>query len=244
MIWILVLAAVVVSEVITALINPLWGIVSHGVYLVLLILMSSLIRQRAHRNLCLALSLAPMIRILSLSLPLTGFALINWYWIISAPLIVATFVVIRMLKYRRSEVGLTFGWIPVQLVIAATGFILGVIEYFILRPGPLIASLTWQSFLLASLILLIGTGFAEEILFRGVMQKASLDVMGTRGLFYITAVFAALHIGYLSIVDVIFVFGVGIFFAWAVKKTGSILGTTLSHGITNIVLYLILPFFL
>lgn len=244
MIWILVLAAVVVAEVITALIDPLWGIVSHGVYMVLLILLGSFIQQRAHRNLCLSLSLAPMIRILSLSMPLAGFAPINWYLIISAPLIVATFVVIRMLKYRRSEVGLTFGWIPVQLAIAATGFILGVTEYFILRPEPLIASLTWQSFIPASLILLIGTGFAEEILFRGVMQKASLDVMGTRGLFYITAIFAALHIGYLSVVDIIFVFGVGIFFAWAVKKTGSILGATLSHGITNIMLYLILPFFL
>lgn len=68
-------------------------------------------------------------------------------------------------------------------------------------------------------------------------------MIGAQGLFYITAIFAALHIGYLSVVDVVFVFGVGIF-AWAVKKTGSILGVTLSHGITNIVLYLILPFFL
>ena len=45
--------------------------------------------------------------------------------------------------------------------------------------------------------------------------------------------------GFLSWIDVTFVFIVALFFGWVVKKTGSLLGVTLSHGITNIVLYLV-----
>lgn len=49
--------------------------------------------------------------------------------------------------------------------------------------------------------------------------------------------------GFLSWIDVVFVFVVALFFGWVVKKTGSLFGVTLAHGITNIVLYLIIPFF-
>jgi membrane protease YdiL (CAAX protease family) len=49
--------------------------------------------------------------------------------------------------------------------------------------------------------------------------------------------------GFLSWLDVIFVFLVALFFGGVVKKTGSLLGVTLSHGITNIMLFLIAPFF-
>ncbi len=54
--------------------------------------------------------------------------------------------------------------------------------------------------------------------------------------------FAVLHIGFLSLIDVVFVFAVALFFGWVVKKTGSLLGVTLAHGITNILLYLVVPF--
>jgi len=41
---------------------------------------------------------------------------------------------------------------------------------------------------------------------------------------------------------VLFVFAVAMFFAWAVKRTGSLLGVTLAHGITNIMLFVVIPF--
>ena len=47
----------------------------------------------------------------------------------------------------------------------------------------------------------------------------------------------------LAILDIVFVFVVALFFGWIVKKTGSLFGVILSHGITNIVLFVIAPFF-
>jgi membrane protease YdiL (CAAX protease family) len=54
--------------------------------------------------------------------------------------------------------------------------------------------------------------------------------------------FGVLHVGYQSLVDVIFVTGVGLLFGWIVLRTRSIIGVTLAHGLTNIMLFLIMPF--
>ena len=117
-------------------------------------------------------------------------------------------------------------------------------EYFILAPEAMIAELTWQVIWLPAVILLLWTGFVEELIFRGVLQRSAVEAFGWWGMVYISLLFATLHIGFLSWIDVIFVFAVALFFGWVVKKTGSLLGVSLSHGITNIVLYLVAPFFL
>jgi len=97
---------------------------------------------------------------------------------------------------------------------------------------------------LPALILLVCTGFTEEFIFRGIMQKAASDLLGQKtALVLISFFFAILHITHLSAVDVVFVFGVAVFFSAVVWRTGSLIGVTLAHGLTNIALYLILPFY-
>jgi membrane protease YdiL (CAAX protease family) len=61
-------------------------------------------------------------------------------------------------------------------------------------------------------------------------------------LIYVNAVFAVLHIGYLSILDVVFVFLVGLLFSLFALRTKSIVGVTIAHGAVNISLFLLLPF--
>jgi hypothetical protein len=68
-------------------------------------------------------------------------------------------------------------------------------------------------------------------------------LFGWWGIVYVSVLFAILHMGFHSVLDVLFVFGVAMFFGWAVKKAGSLLGMTLAHGLTNIMLFLIFPFF-
>ncbi len=63
------------------------------------------------------------------------------------------------------------------------------------------------------------------------------------GILYVSLLFAVLHMGFLSWIVVVFVFIVGLFFGWVVKKTGSLLRVTLAHGITNTIMYLVAPFF-
>jgi membrane protease YdiL (CAAX protease family) len=234
-------AAILAAEMVTALVDARWGVGFHVAILWVLILHFSQVEKRWEGRVLLALCLAPLIRILSLGMPLENVEVVYRYLIVSVPMIAAAFVVARTVGLTRYDLGLTIRAVPVQLLVGAAGVGLGVAEYFILRPEALVDELTWQQAWWPALILLVATGFGEELVFRGVMQAASTDALGRVGVVYIAVVFAALHVGHRSAPDVAFVFVVALFFGWVVAKTGSLLGVTLSHGIANIVLYIVVP---
>ena len=255
------LVAITAAEVVTVFYMPLWGMVFHVAVLIAVLIQSSLTREQPRQRILLGLALVPLVRIISLSMSLGNIPQIWWYPIIYAPLLVASFVVMRYSEYRATEIGLNFQHIPVQLLVALTGFGFGVAEYIILvkLPAwpvaallglsteplavPLVAEFTWQAVWWPALIFLACTGFVEELIFRGVLQRSAVVLWGWWGIIYVSLLFASLHLLHNSIIDLAFVFVIALFFAWVVKRTGSLLGVTLSHGITNIVLYLVVPFF-
>jgi membrane protease YdiL (CAAX protease family) len=236
------LIAVTAAEVVTALLEPRWGLALHGLLLLGLPLWSALRWRFPDRKMALAFTLIPLIRVLSLSLPLARFPTVTWYALTAVPLMVSAYAVKQTLGLSRRDVGLTAGRWYVQLLVALPGVAFGLIEYWILRPEPLIGELTLEAAWFPALTLLLATGFAEEFVFRGVLQRISMDVLGRGGLLLVAVIFAVLHVGYLSALDVLFVLIVGLYFAWATLRTGSILGVTLAHGATNILLFLVVPF--
>ena len=238
------LPAIAVAEAITVYVHPVWGISCHVVVFISLIIYSAVLQDRTTQRIVLSLSLAPLVRIISLSIPLGKIPEIWRYPIIYVPLLTAALIALRLLHMGRREIGISTGFIPTQLGIALTGVGFGVIEYFILKPAPLIKELSWQSTWLPSLIFLLTVGFVEELIFRGVIQRSMTLSFGWKGIIYVSLLFALLYMGFFSWLDIILVFWIAVFFGWAVYKTGSLLGVTLSHGLTNIMLYLVVPFLL
>lgn len=236
------LAAIAAAETVTALVGPPSGIVFYFAILFVLLLGSAVVGKHLSHRLFLAVGLVPLIRILSLSMPLAEFSQVYWYLIISVPMLVGIFGVITALNLQPGEVGLTVGAIRLQGVVALTGILFGLVEYFILRPEPLILALRWQEIIVPVLVLLVATGLVEELAFRGVMQRASGEVLGPWGWVFVAALFTLVQIGHLSALHCLFVLPVALFFGWMVKRTGSILGVSLSHGLLNVGLYLIFPF--
>jgi hypothetical protein len=94
------------------------------------------------------------------------------------------------------------------------------------------------------LILLIFTGLLEELIFRGLLQYAAIRVLRGWGVAYVAVLFAVLHLGYRSAYELLLVFAVALLYGFIALRTGSILGVSLSHGLTNISLYLIFPLLL
>jgi len=241
---IIYLLAITAAEAVTVFVQPVWGVVCHAIVLVAVVIHSALASDYRYRHLVLSLALVPLVRIISLSLPLVNIPQIWWYPIIYAPLLAAAIVVVRILGLRAREVGLSFSLFPVQLTVGLSGLLFGVAEYFILAPEPMVVELTWQEVWLPALIFLVCTGVVEEFIFRGVLQRTAVEVFGGWwGIIYVSLLFAVLHMGFISWIDIVFVFAVALFFGWVVKKTGSLFGVTLAHGITNILLYLVVPFF-
>lgn len=245
-VWPLALAYLVgltLAEAFTVFINVRVGVLMHiGILFLLLFHTVRRLESPDHR-LWASLSLVPLIRIISLSLPLAGFALFYWFFWTSVPLFTATFITMRLLSMSWDYAGVNLRAMPSQLLISFLGLGLGYIEYLILEPAPLIDELTLAKFWWPALIIIVSTGFLEELLFRGVLQGTSVELLGRmRGIIYVAVIFGVFHIGYKSLTDVIFVTVVGIIFGWLVLKTRSIIGVTFAHGITNIMLFLIMPF--
>jgi len=236
------LALLTAAEALTALVEPRAGLVLHSILLTGALLLSARFWDGPEHRFWMAVGLAPLIRLLSLALPLRALPMMYWYLIISVPLFVAVFVVRRVARLSWDQVGLHGRGLPGQLLLVSLGLPLGILEYRILRPPPLISGWNAGEFLPAALILLVSTGLVEELIFRGVMQKAALEAMGRWGMVYVAAVFAVLHIGHRSLTDVLFVFGVALLFGEFVRRTRSIVGVSLTHGLINIWLFLVAPF--
>ena len=236
------LAAITANELLTTYLEPRLGLVLHGGLLLILLLHTAFAWETRARDLMLTLSFAPLIRLLSLSLPLFNFPLVYWYLITSVPLFVAVAIALRTLHYTRDDIGVSLRGLLLQIPMGVMGVLFGYLEYHILAPKPLVKAFTWQQLWLPALILMVSTGFAEELIFRGVMQRAAQDALGGFSVLYVAILFAVLHVGYKSFLDIVFVFAVAIIWGYIVEKTRSILGVSLAHGVTNVVLFLVAPF--
>ncbi|HJX03962.1 MAG TPA: type II CAAX endopeptidase family protein [Dehalococcoidia bacterium] len=234
------------AEILTAVFSVLAGLICHGVILVVLLVSSAFLNGNSTRNLVISLSLVPLVRIMSLSMPLASLPQIYWYLFIYAPLLIAGIVVMRITGVKAGDIGITvrgLWWqIPGGILL---GLATGILEWNILRPQPLVGEFTLASVWIPSLIMFMTTGMVEEFIFRGVLQRTAVPSMGSRpGLFYISAIFAVLHIGHLSVLDVLVVFIIAIVFAFVAQRTKSLIGVIFAHGITNIFLYFVGPFLL
>ena len=223
--------------------------ISVSIILYFLILFSLIINSisavdNAQRSFWLALGLVPLIRIVSIGMPVMfDISRFVWYIAISIPVVVGIIIVMRTLKYSSVDIGFKMTNPIFQLMIALAGLFLGAIGYFILKPQPWIDRFNIQAALFPSAVLLISSGFVEEIAFRGVIQHAA-GVIGSIGWIFIAMVYAVLQIGRIPPVMCAYVFGICLFFGYAVKKGGSIIGVSLAHGLFNIGLYLIFPYVL
>ena len=265
---------ITLAEIAVSFVNPLTGIIFHLIILIILFIHSGVISNEEFllnymnrifmrekkkpstlinsfldegqklSSILLALTLAPLIRILSLVMPLSHFKPIQWFIIIGVAIYLAFFIILIQQKINIKECGLklpTKKNLPIEIGIIILGIPLGFSEYYILQPTPFIDVISIENLILAILILFIATGLMEELIFRGLIQKKSIDLIGVwPGIFYVTLLFAVLHIGNLSLLDVLLVFCIGGLYAVVVKVTKTIIGVSISHTIVNVFLFIIL----
>jgi membrane protease YdiL (CAAX protease family) len=241
----LYLLGIASAELVTAYRSHLLGLAYHGVLLILILIFAIFSSGSKNKKLLLALGLAPLIRLISLTMPQLNLDFPGSYAVIGVVVLIAAFLILHLAGFKPGQVGLTFGkFLPFQVVIGVAGIGLGFIEYLILRPEPLASNFSFPSILLPALVLFIFPGFTEELIFRGLMQRASTGISKRGGPVYIALLFTVLHIGYKSWLDLIFIFLVGLLFSILVEKTRSLVGVTLAHGLASICLFLVFPFML
>ena len=238
--------AITTAEALTIMLDTIvYGLVIYGVMLAALLMYSAMFAGYREQRIFLTLAFAPLIRIISMSIPMQEVPMMYRYMLVGIPIFIAAIFIGKTGHFKRDEIGLTLKNLPVQLLIAPLGIVLGYVEYLVLQPKPLVNEFSLNSILLPAVILLFFTGLLEELVFRGFMQKAFISEFGIwGGLFFVASVFAVLHFGYLSVLDVVFVFCVAVIFGIIAMASKSLVGVTLAHGLTNLTLFLIFPFLL
>jgi membrane protease YdiL (CAAX protease family) len=167
---------------------------------------------------------------------------IYWYAMIGIPFLLAVALTARLLDFSWVRHGVRLPSPFPQLLIALSGLPLSIAAFFILRPKPVIVGTHWGDIAIAAVILLLFTGFSEEIFFRGLLLGTATEMSGQRnGLLYSSALFAIMYIGSLSWSFVLFAGVVGVFFSWCVSRTGSIWGVVFAHAAISIGMLLIWP---
>lgn len=259
----LALAAIVVAEILIAIPDPTnptvfpyqqYGLTVH-ILLVFSLLFTAVYIQDRDIELSVflvALSLAPLIRIFSLSMPrfwgTEVTATLPWLAVVGIPLLTAAAAVAYVQQLPPWLLGLSIhSWkvLWVQVGLGLTGLPLGILEYAILREAPWITGESLTQVLYGGLVIFFATGLAEEVIFRGIMLRRAMELLGNRtGVLFVTFVFAAMHIFFRNGYDLTFVFGVGLLYALFVVKTKNLWGAIMSHTLANVMLYLIAPFLL
>lgn len=245
------LLLVTCAELVT-IYNPKAGIASHAVILFALLLHSGMESDK-DKNLStflLALILAPLIRILSLSMPFIHFSGISGFLLISIPIFIAIFTCMWLQGHRAKDIGLSLSklkYIPIEAGVILLAIPFGIIEYQILKPAPFPGLGSGAvNLITASLIFIVCTGFLEELAFRGLIQHNAIRLMNKWwGILFVSTIFGVLHVGNLSPwhLDCVLAFSAGFVFSIVREKTGSIYGISVSHGIINTILFLIAPYY-
>ena len=193
-----------------------------------------------------ALTLPPLLRIVSIATPATFLTPSQWLGISSVPLILAAVAVMQAQGLRPRDVFLALGvrrYAALNIALVAAGFAIGFAEFQVVQPSPLVPTPESPEFPLALFAVVLTTGVTEEIIFRGVLLRTAVPVLRRAGaVAYVSAVNACLVIGFESVPVLLFVFASGLVFGAVVLVTESLWGAVGSHAIASIALYLILPF--
>lgn len=223
-------------------VDPARGLVLHAYLLVGLILVVSAEWDHAQYRYLLAFAIVPLMRMIGLAVPLSYFPLGFWYVLVSLALVVAVMIFAQRLALSSSDLGLKLDRLLVQLLVALSGILVGVGQYFLLGEALSTEGSRQFSSIALGVVLLLGYGFVEELIFRGLLQHVAEKILGVGvGWVFVAAVYAVLSLGSYSLGSMAVAFGVSLLFSWAVWRTGSLLGVSLAHGLANIVLFLILP---
>lgn len=213
--------------------GPVAGAVAHAALLAIQLNHATIARHEPHARLLFALSLAPLLRLLSLSLPVPGLSPLAWLAMTGTLLLVSVWVCARLLGLTAGRLGLVPTAPGLQLLVAVTGIVNGLAVHRLFAPAPLIRTTDLPLLVVSFVVVVLFVAVAEGLVLRGVILSVAREHLGRIGAVVASgSTGAILYIGTGS-VEQLAAFGFLAFvFAWAVERTGSQWGAIAAHALT------------
>lgn len=186
-------------------------------------------------------ALVPVFRLVNLGMPVFFELTIYWFPLIYGPLIPAIYLIGK----AENPISLSAGWkaallaLPLAVPFSAA---LGAVEYSIIEPPALIPSGSVVDLLTIAVVMIFFVGFVEELLFRGVLQRALATRIGRwPALVLASVLFGLMHSGYGVPAELVFAGTIGFVFGLVYDWTDSIVLISVMHGVLNIFLFGVIP---
>lgn len=191
-----------------------------------------------------ALALVPVFRFVNVGMPVFVQPTLLWLPIVYGPLLPGLYLFGR----HHPSVSLSVFGRPRRFVLLLPiGFTLAlffaVFEYSVLRPEALIPLWNPQNLLVLSVVMLLFVALAEELLFRGILQRTFEDGFGTiPGLLLASVLFGVMHAGHNLLPEIGYAAGIGLMLGLLYDWTDSLALVTIVHGTGNVFLFALFPF--
>lgn len=197
----------------------------------------------SHRKLLPVLALIAMLRVLSVAAVVPGLPIVTWYVTVGGALLIGEALTIRLTDEPWRRLNLAFRRPRLDLGIAAIGIPAGFIGYLLLRPQPLLLGAGPAETLAGILALVVFAAFAEELLFRGLLQSTAIETFGSRrqGLVYSATMSCVMYLGSGSLLYTIAVGAFGLLLGTIILRGGSVWGATASRGLALVGMAFVWP---
>jgi len=236
-------AALFLAELLLAQDGFLVGGISHVLLLVTLLVHHATSGHAAYRAILLALTLPSLTRLVSLTVTVVDLHQVLWLAMIGLPTLLATLFVLRVLP---AGLGVLLGRpsdVPLQIVVALSGILHGVLLYLIVRPAPLVSMTETGTLVVAVLVLVVFVAALEEIIYRGVIQSIAQEITGSRTAAVVigSVVYACMFVSADSPLVPLTMLAIGGLFGATVAFTKSLWGVTGAHAFMIIGLLIVWP---
>ncbi|HEX7172794.1 MAG TPA: CPBP family intramembrane glutamic endopeptidase [Candidatus Limnocylindria bacterium] len=237
-------AALAVAELALVQGGLLAGAACHAVLLIVLLAHHLVAPVTAYHSLLVGLALLPIVRLVSLTVPILGIPYLAWHVMVAIPIAVAAGLAIRSEQIEPRLMGLGARFDAVfQLAVAAVGIPLGLLAWLALRPRPVISGVDPVQVVLAGIVGVLFIAVVEEVVFRGVLQGVALRALGSSvGAVSVSAfAYASMSIPSGSPGFVLVMLGAAALFGWIVEVTGSLGGVIGAHALLAVGMLVVWP---
>jgi len=222
--------------------QPAAGMLANIALLILFWLHSGRTRYSYERQTLLSLSLVPLLRLMSVTLPLASLPLATWSLVIALPLLAAIWVTVDVSRLKWRDIGVHYYGLFTQGIIGLTGLLLGIAAYAVVPSALADARTGLADLAVAAGITFLFGGVLDELIFRGLIQRSVAIQMGERrAILYAALIYSSLFLGNHNLVFVGFVALVSVAAGWISSRTQSVIGVALAHGLLNVVALVVLP---
>jgi uncharacterized protein len=189
------------------------------------------------QTLLLTVALVAAVRVLGLIEPLASLVPSFTSVAIAVPTLVGIALVVRVARYSRRELGLFIdrrvAWISLALTLpsAALGFVIS----NLVQPVALDSERSIAGIVASASVLALTTGLIEEMLFRGLIQRAAANCLGPLpGLLYVSVLYTVLASATWNAVGIAVVFTIALALAAVTTYTRSVVPAAAAHASLNV----------